>query len=216
MFSKADEKADKPTTEKLRSYLYRSQRKIDDLWQQIDARTLTKFSRELKLKSPILEFSDKSEEKPATLETKLQIVLRWLSESDQLGDLTSGLEYVRGEIPMLWREIDEYKGRGVLFSGYAKDIGANGLRVGLVGSASFVSGMSYLEPVSFDYLKSENWEKMKDQEDVCVDMELKAEIDGHSQLWSSATAQPMHEFVARVYVREDGYLLGSPLYVAQC
>ncbi len=203
----------------LRYYVYRSKAKVDMLWEQIDARSLNKYSKELKVNLGFVEAGGGSEKKEATLEIRLQIVLRELEATGQLGDLTSARDFVRGTVPMSWRLIDDDEpGKMVLFSGFAEGVGANGLRVGLVGSAAHVTGMSNLEPASLYYFQPDLWERMDDEDlDISSLMELRAEIDEDSRARTHTHSRQMFEFAAKVFDRdlEKGFLLGSPLYVAQ-
>jgi hypothetical protein len=73
----------------LQYYIYRSNSKIDMLWEQIDARFDGKMSGELKIKLGIVEAGGKFESKQSNIQDKLGIVLRYLEINEQIGDVGS-------------------------------------------------------------------------------------------------------------------------------
>lgn len=206
----------------MKYYLYRSAPKIDMLWEQIDAKAVEKYSAELKINFGLVSGGVKSQPSDKNLHARLDIVLRHLENENMLGELGSPSTFVQSTLAMTWNEIDFNRGQSdqriVLFSGVDS---ASGVLVGLVGSAAHVTGMDNLEPATLGYAQPSFWNRVVDQLATPDEYELKENlydldnmIDYQARRRKDGPPKQQLEFAAKTYLTTDGFIVGSPLYVA--
>jgi hypothetical protein len=203
----------------VKSYIYRSQPKIDLLWEQLNSKKIEKYSAELKLNFGVVSGSIKSHPLEETLHARLEVVLEHLKRERQIGGLAEPSTFVRGVLPMTWQELgvrrDEDAPKMVLFSGRHDQ---PQLLVALVGSVAHVSGMSGLEPATFSYIQPSFWNRIVETLASPRDDELRNEVRNlrYEMEWHDTVPQEVRvEFVAKTYFSRDGFFVGSPLYVAE-
>jgi hypothetical protein len=140
-----------------------------------------------------------------------------------LGDLHSPAVFVEGSMPMTWQELDFYRGdtdqKMVLFSGYDP---ASEILVGLVGSAAYVTGMNDLQPASLGYAQPAFWERVVQELTAPSEEELEKNlydldnmIDYQARRREDGPPKQTLEFAAKTFIADGGFIVGSPLYVAE-
>jgi|KBSSwiStaDraftv2_1062776.scaffolds.fasta_scaffold279391_1 hypothetical protein len=145
-------------------------------------------------------------------------VLAHLDRDKAIGSCEQPLGYFRGVLDMHFGDISFYRGGGrmVLFSGIA----SNGVLIGLVGSAAHVIGAPSMEPETLGYARPEFWlriiESLTPPEPASFGKQmydLDNMIDYQARRRADAPKQKV-EFVAKRFLAQDGFLIGSPLFVA--
>jgi hypothetical protein len=206
----------------IKYYIYLSRVKVEMLWGQISQNDLKKISAELKINAGFFSGGVKSETKDHNLYKKLDVVLKYLENRDMIGSLGNPRTFFKGTLPMSWQEIEFYEkdsGRIVLFSGFDQ---ASNRVVGLVGSVAHIIGMHNLEPESFDYAQSSFWVKIADElnppeESKIIEQlyEVDNQITYEAKRREGGPPKRNIEFVAKTFVTDEGFLLGSPIYISE-
>lgn len=207
----------------MKYYIYRSASKIDMLWEQLSSKEVEKYSGELKVNLGVLSAGIKSEQTDKNLHGKLEVVLKHLKAGGQIGDLDNPLAFFQGVMPMTWQEVSFYRGqsdqRMVLFSGYKHPPEK---LVGLVGSAAYVTGMNDLQPESLGYAQPQFWTRVIETLNVPNQEEIEQNlydvdnmIDYQARRRADGPSKQVLEFVAKTFIVKGGFIVGSPLYVAE-
>jgi hypothetical protein len=207
----------------IKYYLYLSQGKVDMLWEQLSRNDVEKISAELKINIGIFSGGLKSEVKDKNLYAKLNVVLTFLKKRGVVGSLEKPLQFFKAILPMSWREVDFNQegsnGRIVLFSGFN---GKSNKVVGLIGSAAHIIGMHNLEPETFYYAQPSFWLKIADEinpphESQIIEQlyELDNIVDYEARRRTDGPPKQNVEFVAKTFVNNERFLLGSPIYVSE-
>jgi hypothetical protein len=207
----------------IKYYLYLSRGKVDMLWEQLSRNDIEKISAELKINTGIFSAGLKSETKDKNLYSKLNIVLSFLEKRDVIGSLGTPRQFFKGTLPMSWREFDFNQegstGQIVLFSGFNEELNKV---VGLIGSAAHFIGMHNLEPESFYYAQPSFWLKMADELNPPHETQITKQLYEVDNLIVSEARRRKDgppkqniEFVAKTFVDEKEFLLGSPIYVSE-
>jgi uncharacterized protein DUF7019 len=126
-------------------------------------------------------------------------------------------------MPMTWQEMTFCQGRSdqkmALFSGHDPE---SQMFVGLVGSAAYVTGMNDLEPASLGYAQPRFWNEVIEkfqtpgEEEIENNLyELRAMIDYQARRRTGGPPKQVLEFVAKTFIAKDGFIIGSPLFVAE-
>ena len=182
----------------LRYFLYVSRTKVEMLGAQI----------------PLTKVTGQSDD----IYQALGSVLASLDRDKAIGSCEQPHGYFRGVLDMHFGDISFYRGGGrmVLFSGIA----SNGVLVGLVGSTAHVIGAPSMEPETLGYARPEFWLQLIDSLtppepssfgkqmydlDNMIDYQVRRRADAPKQ---------KVEFVAKRLLVQDGFLIGSPLFVA--
>jgi hypothetical protein len=207
----------------MKHYIYRSQAKIDLLWEQLASKKKEKYAGELKFNLGIISGGIKSHSLDENLHARLEIVLQHLRHENQIGGLDKPAAFVEGVLPMKWQEADfgreQSDPRMVLFHGWYDHPEK---LLALIGSASHVVGMSKLEPATLHYLQPSFWNEVVETFTPPDEgrMEYQAHNLSHEIRWreehtfKQAPTQRL-EFVAKTLSNRDRFLVASPLYVAE-
>lgn len=208
----------------IKYYLYLSQVKIEMLWGQISIADRKSISAELKVNIGVISAGIRANDKEETIYNQLKVVSEYLQKNKHIGTLDSPGKFFRGTINMSWQELSFYNdpnfdGKMVLFSGV--DDGSNKI-VGLVGSAAHIVGMKNLEPDSLGYAKPSFWMKISEELNPPNEKEINDNlsdvgnmIDYQARRRKDGPPKQRLEFIAKTYMSKDGFILGSPIYVAE-
>jgi hypothetical protein len=211
----------------MKYYIYRSLQKIDMLWEQLSSKNIEKYSAELKISLGLLTGSIKSESSEKNLHARLETVVKHLEQEDLIGGSTNPLAFVRGVLPMTWQEVNFYRGasdqRMVLFSGYLPAVlDQPEAWVGLIGSAAYVSGMNDLKAATLGYAQPSFWTRIIEELSAPSEEEIKEnlydldnQIDYQARRRQDGPPKQRLEFVAKTFFSWKGFIVGSPLYVAE-
>jgi len=209
--------------QEIKYYLYLSKVKVEMLWGQINQNDMEKLTTEMKISLGFFSGGVKSEAKDETIYSQLNLILAYLESKKLIGTIQDPKTFFRGSIPMTFQELNFYRGENdgkmVLFSGCDFN---NKCLIGLVGSTSHITGMNHIEPASLGYAQQEFWMKIQDELIPPNETQLMNEmydLDNmiHYQAIRRKDGPPKQnlEFVAKTFVSKEGFLLGSPIYVAE-
>lgn len=208
----------------IKYYLYLSKVKIDMLWGQISMNDRESISAELKVNLGVLSAGIKSQDKEETIYSQLKVVSEYLRKNNHIGTLHNTDKFFKGTMDMSWQELSFYtdpnfKEKMVLFSGVDEKTGKI---VGLVGSATHIIGMKNIEPASLGYAKPSFWMKISEElnppseEEIFDNIgDVYAQINYQGRRRKDGPPKQKLEFIAKTYISKDGFILGSPIYVAE-
>lgn len=190
----------KQSLSQLRYYLYVSRTKVEMLSAQI---------------SPEHRYKPEGKD---NLYNTLGSVIRHLDQGGVIGVCDQPLTYFRGVMDMHFGDVSFYRGGGrmVLFSGLTE----KGTLVGLVGSTAHVIGAPSMEPETLGYARPEFWlaiiESLTPPSPDSFGKQL-YDLDNmiayQARRRQDAPKQKV-EFVAKQFLALEGFLIGSPLFVA--
>lgn len=202
----------------MKYYTYVSDSKIDMLYSQLPSKEARRISTELELNFGIVKASASKPELDSDLYSKLKVVVSYLKQKGLIGTVSKPKDYFAHKMKMHLGNVSFYKGDDsmILYSGVSED----GILVGLVGSSAHVVGAPSMESESLGYARAEFWlqiiEEMRSpsKEEYENEMyDLDNLIDYQARHRDDASKQSV-EFVAKKFIVEGNFLIGSPLYVA--
>lgn len=207
----------------IKYYLYLSKVKVDMLWEQLNRNDLEKISAELKINIWIFFGGIRSEAKDENFYAKLNVIVRYLESKELIGTIEQPKKIFAGTMPMTWKEVDFYneqsKRRMVLFSGYKSNPDQV---VGLIGSAAHVIGMKEIHPATLGYAQPAFWMKLAEELNPPTETELVNNLYDldqqiHYQARRRKDGPPTQnlQFISKTFLTKEGFLLGSPIYVAE-
>jgi hypothetical protein len=205
----------------MKYYVYISTAKVDMLFNQIHTELRKKIATELKIDLKILSTTFKEDVTSETTISKLDLVIKSLADSGEIGDLSSPKQYFAGRLNMGWGppefmhfQDESEKEKMVIFGGSPdekKIVGLIGSKAHLLGETGSPVHASYARP---DFLRkvAEGMRQLSSQEIADNMYGMYYATREVALFWEGNTQRV--EFVAKTFVMENDILIGSPLYVA--
>lgn len=190
------------------------------LWDQISINDRERISTEIKVNIGIISAGLKGQERDESLYSKLKVVSQYLRTNKLIGTINKPNTFFKGTIDMTWQETEDYSDeRVVLFHGIDAD--SNKI-IKLVGSASHIIGMNKLETASLVYGNPSFWAKIYNGLNTTSEKEimdklydLECDLKNQSEEGIDDSKKPKLEFIAKTYISNEGFILGSPIYIAE-
>jgi hypothetical protein len=205
----------------MRFDIYRSQNKIDMLFDQIPRSRLAQIALELKVDFKFVSATaSKGEPAEPNVDQKLSLILASLERESQMGTVDEPKAYFRGELPMAWGELHlpsdpereaSWIGPTLVFCGTT----TQGTKLALVGSLKYLLGADVWQAATAFYIRPSTAYRIAEAIDLEPEADalmLSHELTGPA--WSGDPVRQNLEFVAKTFLHTDDKLIGSPLYVA--
>jgi len=206
----------------LKWYLYVSESKVNQLYEQIGAGLFDKIEGEVKLGVKGMSLTANKKDCAKSTLAKLTIVERYLTETDQIGTVEKTKIFFRGYGDMKWGTTGEH-GDLVFFCGRSADgfVTLGGSTKHVFGGMSkngqewspYIKILSWLKDEAHRLPENSIWPHLPVSNDVAYLFNL------CQMFYEKSDCPPQFvEFVAIKYLEGEYYgknaVLGSPLYVA--
>ncbi|MDH3910068.1 MAG: SAVMC3_10250 family protein [Rhodospirillales bacterium] len=205
----------------MRFDIYKSAQKISMLFDQVPKQKLDQLAVELKIDLKVFSATASTREPDAKgLDEKLSVVLAALEREGQIGTADQPRSYFRGELPMIWGDLNlpsnaedesSWIPRSIIFCGKT----TNGTAIALVGSHRYLIGSDASQTATAFYIKPSTAFRIAAALESDIDPSDNIYLEGLIEpQWHESPVQQNLEFVAKTFLNLDGKIIGSPLYVA--